>query len=211
MGTLELDYGGRVLDTYLKMTNQKKTKTCLLICLVFQFAALSHSQESLILSNSIDALLAKSSSPSAIAAEIVSLSVADPAVAPALTLLTLDRFKRYMTDAEFVAAAQLIIQALASSTPSTLPLVLEKVLGKYPDLALPLAAAAVAANPALVEAVAEAVTKACPELDTRSLSKVLASSTGSEMGAYDYLFSGFEQSGTIIPRTTGGGSPIYRE
>lgn len=193
------------------MIKQRKTKTWVLIWVVSQFAALSHGQEPLILSGSVDALLAKSSSPSAIAVEIARLSTADPTSAPALTLLTLDRFKRYMTNAEFVAAAQLIVQALATSVPETLSLVLEEVLGKYPDLALPLAEASAAANPSLVEAIAEAVTKACPDIDTRSLSKALASAVGSEPGAYDYLFSGFEQSGTIVPQMSGGGSPIYRE
>jgi hypothetical protein len=160
----------------------------------------------------VEIILSESTSPSLVPEKIAALAKNMPSEAPQIVLYALERYEKSLPAADFTPVAESIIRALASEAPETLPLVLEEVLSRYPELALPLASVAVSVQPSMVEQIADAVMTACPELDVRELSSALSAATGNPDGSFDYLFSGFSQSGVEIPQPSGGGggSPIYQ-
>lgn len=170
----------------------------------------SPAQDEISASTTVDAILAKSSSPEAVTQEITRISKENPSSAPLLVLTTLGKFRMSASNSGFVDMAKALVLAVGEAYPEVLPSVLRAVLAKYPELAIPLTSAAVAVQPSMVEALVDVAIDECPDLDISALSLALTEATGSPLGSYDYLFSGFAQSGVYIPQVGGGGSPIYR-
>jgi len=187
------------------MRKTKTLKKLLAICGLFATSS------TMIVSSALSQDLPTPTAPtSQTAAQLVALSISDPAAVPSAVVKVLDSYKTSVSDSEFTAVASLIIKSIAEENPDALLSVMREVLKKYPDLAIPLVKSSLGARPSMVESVAEVVMTTCPDLNTSDLSLAIAEATGKPAGSFGYLFSGFEQSGVYIPQLGGGGSPIYQ-